>query len=103
MEGKVSRKRALPGVDYISLKTKEAAERLSRAHGVDSGTAYLVTRMLWLEARRSIIGIMGRGGEDGWQRMSLKEKTAICSVVVKNLLDKRKVAAFVNGRSKGIV
>lgn len=84
-------------------RVKEMARLVARVHAIDFGTACFIVLKIWNEATRCLFEVMGRNGAGAWQRLPFKEKAAICSVVVKNLLDGRKVTAFIEDRRKGIV
>ena len=71
----------------------ETARTLSLMHGVDFATALKITESVWNEARRSIEGLVDKGA---WQRMSLDDKSAVCQVVIRKLLDKRRLLSAIS-------
>jgi len=91
------------GNDYIKTKAKLAAAGLVRKHGLDFAAAYSISQRLWREARKSILKIIGTYGTDRWQKLSLRDKAEVCSIVVRGLLDKKKVLDFMEGKRKGIL
>ncbi|VAV82543.1 hypothetical protein MNBD_DELTA01-1637 [hydrothermal vent metagenome] len=88
---------------YIVEMAKKNAKELARYYKVDIKTAFYITFRLLFEARRSITAIVGEYGAENWQRMSIAEKSVVCSEVVKGLLDKEKIEAFIKGRSKSLL
>ncbi len=88
---------------YIVEMAKRNAADLARCYKIDMKTALYITFRLLYEARRSIVAIVGDYGTENWQRMSITEKSAICTKVVKGLLDKEKIEAFINGKSKSLL
>jgi len=87
---------------YIVEMAKRNAKDLARCYKVDIKTAFYITFRLLYEARRCIMEIVGDYGAENWQKMSLSEKSAVCSEVVKGLLDKEKVSGFIDGSNKGL-
>ncbi|VAW37822.1 hypothetical protein MNBD_DELTA02-735 [hydrothermal vent metagenome] len=88
---------------YIVETAKRNAKDLARYYKLDIKTAFYITFRLLFEARRSIAAIVGDYGAENWRKMSVPEKSAVCSEVVKGLLDKDKIEAFIEGRSKSLL
>ncbi len=88
---------------YIVEMAKRNAADLARCYKIDMKTAFYITFRLLYEARRSITAIVGDYGMENWARMSVSEKSAVCTEVVKGLLDKEKIEAFIDGKSKGLL
>ncbi|MBI5599197.1 MAG: hypothetical protein HY890_05600 [Deltaproteobacteria bacterium] len=91
------------GNKYLAAKANETAAAIARAYGMDFQTARLIALKLWLEARWGILKIIGRYGAENWQRLPLKDKAGVCSAVIKALLDKKRLAAFMDGGRRHIV
>ncbi len=88
---------------YIVEMAKRNAKDLARYYRLDIKTAFYITFRLLYEARRSITVVVGDYGAENWQKMSIAEKSVVCSEVVKGLLDKEKIEAFIEGRSKSLL
>ncbi|MEE9615270.1 MAG: hypothetical protein V3W31_10050 [Thermodesulfobacteriota bacterium] len=88
---------------YLRTKANETAEAICKKHNIKFPAALLMTRGIWEEARRCIMKTIGSYGAENWQKLPLKEKAEVCSLVVRGLLDKRKLSGFMAGDRKSIV
>jgi hypothetical protein len=88
---------------YIVATARNSAEDLARFYKIDLKTAYYITFRLLYEARASIVKIVGDYGADNWRKMSISEKSAVCTEVVGGLLNKERVADLIKGRVKSLV
>lgn len=84
---------------YTACKAAETARAVCRRHDIDFPAAIKMTESIWAEARRAVLGIIGKGD---WHKLSFGEKSEVCQVVVKGLLDKRRLAGFLSGDRKSI-
>lgn len=91
-------------MDYIEKKAVEGAQAVAASvKGVDPGLCYLFNRRLLEEARNSILKIIGKMGRTEWQRLSFSDRAAICTMVVRALLDKKRVCEFLSGQKKELL
>lgn len=88
---------------YVALKARETAMELVKAHNMDYATAYFISFRLWQEARRGISKIASSIGEKNWLNLPFKEKAAICTVVVRSLLDRKRLMGFISGERNHLV
>ena len=88
---------------YAALKARETARELVKAHNMDYATAYFISFRLWQEARRGISKIASSIGEKNWLNLPFKEKAAICTVVVRSLLDRKRLMGFISGERTHLV
>lgn len=88
---------------YAALKARETAMELVKAHNMDYATAYFISLRLWQEARRGISRIASSVGEKNWLNLPFKEKAAICTVVVRSLLDRKRLMGFISGERSRLV
>ena len=54
-------------------------------------------------ARRGISKIASSIGEKNWLNLPFKEKAAICTVVVRSLLDRKRLMGFISGERTHLV
>lgn len=85
---------------YIKSRASQTAKVLSARHDVDFATAFNMTQRIWEEAKRCILKA---AQTTEWRKLSLSEKSYICSTVIKSLLDKRQPAGFLSGERKSII
>lgn len=83
---------------YIESKASVAA-RVLGSKGIDREEAQRLARALWREARSCILMTAG----PQWHRMSAGDKAAVCGLVVKALLDKKRLGAFLSGERKSLL
>jgi hypothetical protein len=88
---------------YLSKKAAETAETIVKSYDIDFPTALVITRNIWEEARRCILKIIGSYGVEGWQKLSLSDRAAVCSIVVRGLMDKGRLLSFMAGERRTIV
>lgn len=88
---------------YIAAMARNISTDLARVYKIDMKTAYFIAFNLLYEARQSIMKIVGEYGAENWKKMTISERAAVCTEVVRGLLDKEKVEAFINGRRKSLV
>lgn len=88
---------------YVNKKAAETARAIVNSHGIDLPTALNITRSIWQEAQRCILKAIDAYGADRWQMLSASEKAAVCTVVVKGLLDRERVLSFMASSRKSIV
>jgi hypothetical protein len=84
---------------YTAYKAAETARAVCRRHDIDFPAAIRITESIWAEARSAVLRIIGK---EDWQKLSFSEKSAVCQIVVKGLLDKRRLAGFLSGVTKSI-
>jgi hypothetical protein len=84
---------------YLRSKAAAAARVLTLAHGMEYGAALRMTEALWREARTAILRA---ATADEWQGLSLGDKAAICGAVIRGLLDRKAIAAFLSGEARRI-
>ncbi len=91
-------------MDYIEKKAVEGAQAVAASvRGVDPRLCYLFNRRLLEEARNSILKLVGKMGREGWQRLSFSDRAAICTMVVRALLDEKRVCQFLSGEKRGLL
>jgi hypothetical protein len=83
-------------------KTIETAEGVAVASGINPQVARALTFKIYKEARRSMLAMLGPHGEESWESLSFKDRAAIASEVVRGLLDKRRLAEFIEGDRRSI-
>lgn len=84
-------------------KLKANAEEIVKRHGVSFTDAYRVTEIIWSEARRSLLSVIGSYGDEGWQQLTFSERSQVCTEVVKQLLDKKKIEELIHGNRKTLM
>lgn len=87
-------------IEGMCLTPRTVAALLSRRHGVDFKRALGVTERVWEEAERSVLRL-AQGKE--WQRLSFKERSDICTEVVKRLLDRHTITGLVSGGRRRLI
>jgi hypothetical protein len=88
---------------YIRAKAAETAKTIAQRHGIEYGVALKITLRLWAEARASIMRLIGDMGKENWDKLSAADKAAVCGVVVKELLNRKKLCGFLSGEKRGLV
>lgn len=87
---------------YLEAKAVQTAESIVKSHNVDFPTALAVTTRIWEEARQSILRAVGPNGASAWQKLTLSDKAAVCSTVVRGLLDRERLCELLKGERKEI-
>jgi len=82
------------------LNPETIAALLSRRRGVDFKRALQVTEKIWEEAGRSVERIVSK---EEWRKLSFKDKAHICALVVKALLDRKRLSEFVSNDRKRLI
>ncbi|MBI5233820.1 MAG: hypothetical protein HY880_05650 [Deltaproteobacteria bacterium] len=84
-------------------KGPAAAQGLIKRHGLDYSTAFCITDAIWQESRRSLKRLISAWGEDEWKRLGFTDKVEVCRILIRALLDKKRVASFLAGDRKTLV
>lgn len=82
---------------YLNAKSLNNANALVKGFNMDMAKALKMTTRLWDEARAMILR---NCTAEEWQKLSVADKAAICTEAIRALLDKKRVAAFLNGDRK---
>ncbi|GMR04642.1 MAG: hypothetical protein BMS9Abin23_0544 [Thermodesulfobacteriota bacterium] len=78
----------------------ETARVICAKHNIDYQTALWITKAVWEEARRTIATLVGK---QQWRQLSFSEKSHVCRVLVRGLLDRRKLSGFLSGETKRLI
>lgn len=88
---------------YVIRKARETAAALVKARNMDYATAYFISLRLWHEASRAMAKIASSLGEARWRSLPFKEKAYIATMVVRSLLDRKRLMSFISGEKTSIV
>ncbi len=89
---------------YTEKKALENTMAMLNAHrGADPVVCYRFNKSLLEEARRSILRMLGKRGVESWKSLSFSDRALICTMVVRALLDKKRVTEFLSGERKRLL
>lgn len=87
------------GERYLKGKAAETAITVANRHGIEYASAYRITEAVWREARTALLKVIKSYGCGEWQKLSLKDKSAVCAEVLKGLMDRRRLMDCLNGKN----
>ena len=85
---------------HLIKKASDNARSLTKNFSISRKTALEITTRLWAEARHIILSQVSA---EEWSTLSAKDKSIICGMVVKALLDKKKLIGFLAGDRKHLI
>ncbi len=89
--------------DFIRKKSASQAQDLMRIHGLDRATAEAIMSRIWQQAWGDIFKLIGSYGKGSWQSLSFSDRSAVCTEIIRGLLDEKTLTGFFAGSKKSLI